>query len=494
MGAAIQLRRDPLTTDEHQRAWQALCDDETLAGIAYKIETDSWGGVLMSPTQTQHSRMVRRVARLLGVIGASISCIFGSSYVQSGPSLIAFVLASNVSCKVGRANVKPGEGVTWSGRCVDGLAAGPGTAQWLEKGRPTLRFDGTFTQGLLEGKGKMFGADGDRYEGDYKGGLRHGHGVYVSGGGGRSEGEYFNNLRVAPSAPITAANPATTQTQATPTLPMTAVTVSPNRVTSGNFSMRCVGDGAIVAVATKEPLALPKDDALVFERDGRMPGTDPAKSEAIAKSHAFRLLSEALAFADTNRPRDCPLDRLEMRAPRFSENVLIFKDRIPEQIPNVGTATAPSVPGLLVYAEHEAGIWHLYNLEYQREKKQANEAAVMAFAKKHSVVEKAVNGLYANPFAFEGERLLLLVGFQQMQSATTGLFYLQEEGILVVNDIPKGAFTKQGTIILAAKVLGNVKFDGVVGGLVQVSGMVPNLKFLGALICRDNRCNQMDEK
>ena len=30
MSAAIQMRREPLTTDEHQRAWQALCEDETL--------------------------------------------------------------------------------------------------------------------------------------------------------------------------------------------------------------------------------------------------------------------------------------------------------------------------------------------------------------------------------------------------------------------------------------------------------------------------------
>ena len=65
MSAAIQMRREPLTSDEHQRAWQALCDDETLAGIAYKIETDAWGGVHRSPTQTKHSRRVRRVARLL---------------------------------------------------------------------------------------------------------------------------------------------------------------------------------------------------------------------------------------------------------------------------------------------------------------------------------------------------------------------------------------------------------------------------------------------
>ena len=65
MSAAIQMRRKHLTTDEQQHVWQALGDDETLAGIAYKIETDAWGGVHMSPTQTQHSRRVRRVARLL---------------------------------------------------------------------------------------------------------------------------------------------------------------------------------------------------------------------------------------------------------------------------------------------------------------------------------------------------------------------------------------------------------------------------------------------
>ena len=65
MGVAIQLRRKPLTIDEHRRAWQVLCDDETLAGIAYKIETDAWGVVQKSPTQTRHSRTARRVACLL---------------------------------------------------------------------------------------------------------------------------------------------------------------------------------------------------------------------------------------------------------------------------------------------------------------------------------------------------------------------------------------------------------------------------------------------
>jgi hypothetical protein len=65
MGAAIQLRRERFTRAEHLRAWQTLCDDPSLAGIAYQIETDAWGTVQMSPTRTKHSRMVRRVARLL---------------------------------------------------------------------------------------------------------------------------------------------------------------------------------------------------------------------------------------------------------------------------------------------------------------------------------------------------------------------------------------------------------------------------------------------
>lgn len=65
MATTIQLRRKPLTADEHQRAWEALCNDKTLTGIAYKIETDAWGAMRMSPTQTRHARMVGRLVRLL---------------------------------------------------------------------------------------------------------------------------------------------------------------------------------------------------------------------------------------------------------------------------------------------------------------------------------------------------------------------------------------------------------------------------------------------
>ena len=452
----------------------------------------------------------------VGAIMLPISFFCSPSYAQSGSPPISFVQASNVPCNVGRPNVKPREGVTWYGQCADGLATGPGTAQWFEKGKPTLRFDGTFARGLIEGKGKMIGADGDRYDGDYKGGLRHGHGIYAPKIGERFEGEYVNNQRVAATPRLSPPNPPTVQNQAAQTVPplastpnptpaapvppTAAATVSPSRPTSGDFAMlRCEGELATVAVATKEPLGLPNDDAFKFGDDGPMPGANQTESEAVAKSSAVRLVKEALVFASKNRAPNCRLGG--SMPPIVSEIVLLFKDRIPEKVPIVGKDTATSIPGLLVYAEHGIGTWYLYNIGYQREKidaakrkDQAKEAAFAQFIKKHDLIMKEPKGLYANPFAFEGNKLFLLVGFEQMQSATTGLFYLPNEGILVVNDVPKGEFIQKGKILLAAKVLGNVKFDGVFGGLVQVHGMVPNLKFLGALICRDNRCDQTDEK
>lgn len=65
MGSAIRLRQAPLSVEEQRQLWQRLCSDDTLNGLAYKIETDTWGGIQMSATQTKRSRMVRKVARLI---------------------------------------------------------------------------------------------------------------------------------------------------------------------------------------------------------------------------------------------------------------------------------------------------------------------------------------------------------------------------------------------------------------------------------------------
>ena len=70
MSAVIQLRREPLTAAEQQAFWERLAGDPALMDLPYKMETDAWGGVYMSPAQSRHSRMVRLVSRLLeGALG-----------------------------------------------------------------------------------------------------------------------------------------------------------------------------------------------------------------------------------------------------------------------------------------------------------------------------------------------------------------------------------------------------------------------------------------
>ena len=371
---------------------------------------------------------------------------------QSGSSPISLVQASNVPCNVGRPNVKPHEGVTWFGQCADRLATGPGTAQWTEKGKPTLRFEGTFARGLLEGKGKMIGADGDRYEGDYKGGLRHGRGIYVSANGARFEGEYLNNQRLAGSPALPPANPPPAQNQALRTPPPAVQTPSPTST---------VDPQPMTAVTTS-----PSEPTLkqVYEA-----------AQAGRLEQAQAMMQQVLVAHPNSAKAHFVQAELSARQGQLGR----ARDSL---------ATAEKLAPGLPFAKQEA-------VQALRSQLAAERGSVFDhFAKKHNLLNKETKGLYTNPFAFEGDKLFLVVGFEQMQSATTGLFYLPTEGILVVNDIPKGTFIKKGKILLAAKVLGNVKFDGDVGGLVQVHGMVPNLKFLGALICRDDRCDQTDEK
>jgi Putative restriction endonuclease len=65
MGAIVELRQTPLSAAEQGLLWRALADDATLADLPYKIETDRWGGLRMSPARNEHSRVARTVSKLL---------------------------------------------------------------------------------------------------------------------------------------------------------------------------------------------------------------------------------------------------------------------------------------------------------------------------------------------------------------------------------------------------------------------------------------------
>lgn len=67
------------------------------------------------------------------------------------------------------------------------LPHGMGTYNWFKKNRTTViltnRYVGEFSQGLKNGVGTFFFADGSKYEGEFKNNLKHGLGVFTKDDG-----------------------------------------------------------------------------------------------------------------------------------------------------------------------------------------------------------------------------------------------------------------------------------------------------------------------
>ena len=102
---------------------------------------------------------------------------------------------TRTGCSVSKPSLAANEVVTWSGQCLGGFANGPGAAQWMADGKPTLTYEGSFRSGMLQGHGKMTAAGGDRYEGNYRDGMRDGRGTYVAATGERYDGDFKDNRR-----------------------------------------------------------------------------------------------------------------------------------------------------------------------------------------------------------------------------------------------------------------------------------------------------------
>jgi Uma2 family endonuclease len=45
--------------------WQEICSHPALADLPFKLETDRWGHIVMSPASNRHSRLQSLIARLL---------------------------------------------------------------------------------------------------------------------------------------------------------------------------------------------------------------------------------------------------------------------------------------------------------------------------------------------------------------------------------------------------------------------------------------------
>ena len=134
-------------------------------------------------------------------------------------------------------------------------------------------------------------------------------------------------------------------------------------------------------------------------------------------------------------------------------------------------------------------------LEQQRQAEQARQAQLAArsaaFVKANGVSRYVtVQQLAANPFVYQGQVVAIYGVFQQMNSATQGLFSSQDKQF-VVSAIPAGKFTQQNSMVmLAGRVLGNVEVKLPVLGPT----LVPNLSFVGSAFCQQQGCSEYSIK
>jgi len=106
-------------------------------------------------------------------------------------------IEENADCAVWNDNPQPNETVSWTGLCVDGIAAGDGILTWhfLWDGEwKESTYSGRVVNGRYHGFGVQLTSGGVRYEGDWRENLKHGYGVSVSPSGDSYDGNYRNGV------------------------------------------------------------------------------------------------------------------------------------------------------------------------------------------------------------------------------------------------------------------------------------------------------------
>jgi len=102
------------------------------------------------------------------------------------------------------------------------------------------------------------------------------------------------------------------------------------------------------------------------------------------------------------------------------------------------------------------------------------------------------DALWVNPFVYQGKTVAIVAHFEEMSSATEGLFQIGGRNIVFVSDIPNGVFTSERWVVLAGTVLGKREVQLPLLGKVAV----PHLKYINNLHCLDEseRCDGLGSK
>jgi hypothetical protein len=91
---------------------------------------------------------------------------------QSGP---VYLGASN--CRILDPTPKIEKTISWTGACKDGYADGAGVLQWIIKGEPGDRYEGTLAKGMPDGPGMFSYSNHGSFKGSFTAGKRQGEGV-----------------------------------------------------------------------------------------------------------------------------------------------------------------------------------------------------------------------------------------------------------------------------------------------------------------------------
>ena len=146
---------------------------------------------------------------------ALAAAMLGCALPQASADVDTHWLADqNSGCSLFDANAKPGDNVSWSGGCENGLASGKGTAVFINGGKQFESFTGDFAKGIAQdgpvsvgwgggwhydgdevggqfsGSGVLINDAKDRFEGIWVAGKMNGHGTLTRANGERYEGEW----------------------------------------------------------------------------------------------------------------------------------------------------------------------------------------------------------------------------------------------------------------------------------------------------------------
>lgn len=93
------------------------------------------------------------------------------AFGQDEPPPPAWVADRNTGCKLWSQSSPPGETVTWSGQCKDGLASGEGEAKWSLDGTVRETNKVRLVKGRAEGQAEVRNTNGMRLTAEFRNGL-----------------------------------------------------------------------------------------------------------------------------------------------------------------------------------------------------------------------------------------------------------------------------------------------------------------------------------